>query len=264
MAQRERIGAEGVDALILDLDGVLTDTAKAHAAAWKRAFDEYLVERAGRAGGQARPFDAEEDYRRHVDGKPRYEGVAAFLRSRGIELPWGRPDDPPGAETVCGLGNRKNAYYLEVLDAGGAEVFGSSLLLAEEAAKRGVRTAVVTSSRNGRRVLAAAGIPERRFDLVVDGTDAERWDVRGKPEPDLFVEAARRLGVPPEHTAVVEDSRSGVEAGRRGGFGLVVGVDRSRAARALRDGGADVVVRDLGDPRAVRAFLGCQAEEAAE
>lgn len=233
-----------LDAVVFDTDGVLTDTASVHAAAWKRLFDEYLR---GRGGEPFRPFEYD-DYLRYVDSKPRFDGVAAFLASRGISLPWGDPSDPPERETVSGLGNRKNGYFLALVDEDGVRPFATSLELVRELRARGVRLAAVSASRNFAAVLRAAGM-HGLFDAEVDGLDAARLGLAGKPDPALFLEAAGRLGVPPERAAVVEDALAGVEAGRRGGFGLVVGVDRGGQAEELRARGADVVVADLGELR---------------
>lgn len=235
-----------MQAVIFDLDGVVTRTAEAHAGAWKRLFDEHLTARAQRLGEPFRPFDRASDYRRFVDGKPRYEGVSSFLGSRGIELPYGSPDDPEDCETVCGLGNRKNRYFLDELTRKGADPYPSTLALIAELRQRGVRTAIVSSSRNCVAVLEAAGIGDL-FDAKVDGIDAAELGLAGKPDPAVFIHAARRLHVDPRHAAVVEDAIAGVEAGRRGGFGLVVGVDRGAQSEALAAAGADVVVGDLGE-----------------
>jgi alpha,alpha-trehalase len=237
--------AEHLAAVIFDLDGVVTDTAAVHAAAWKRLFDDYLHERAMRHGGPFVPF-TERDYREFVDGKPRYDGAASFLQSRGISLRWGDPADDPNAESVCGLANRKNALFNDVLRAHGVQVFATSVDLIRTLRARGFRTAVVTASRNGRQVLEQAGITDL-FDAVVDGVLAAHLGLPGKPDPATFLEAARRLAVEPTRAAVVEDALSGVEAGRRGGFALVIGVDRVGQADSLRRHGADIVVSDLAE-----------------
>ena len=234
-----------IDAVVFDTDGVLTDTASVHAAAWKRMFDAELRARAERSGEPFRPFEAA-DYLRYVDGKPRFDGVRSFLASRGIELPEGRPDDPPDAETVAALGNRKNREFLERVREDGVKPFPSSVEFVRKLREAGVRTAVVSASRNMRSVLDAAGIAEL-FDVAVDGVDAARLGLPGKPDPALFLRAAAELGVEPADAAVVEDALAGVEAGRRGGFGLVIGVDRGGQADALAARGADVVVADLGE-----------------
>jgi alpha,alpha-trehalase len=236
----------GLDALLFDLDGVVTRTAALHAEAWKRTFDELLAEREAREKQPLSRFDAVEDYRAHVDGRPREDGVRAFLASRGIVLPEGEPDDGPDRETVHGLARRKNACFRELLLTRGVERFASTTALAESARRAGLRTAVVTSSRNGAAVLAAAGLAET-FDLLVDGTDLARLGLAGKPAPDLFLEAARRLEVSPDRAAVFEDARAGVAAARAGGFALVIGVDRAGQAAALRDAGAHRVVADLAE-----------------
>jgi trehalose 6-phosphate phosphatase len=235
-----------MQAVIFDLDGVVTRTAEVHAEAWKQLFDEYLAARARRLGEPFRPFDRSSDYRRFVDGKPRYEGVASFLGSRGIELPFGSSEDPGERETVCGLGNRKNRYFREALARRGVDPYPTTLELIVALRRRGVRTAIVSSSRNCAAVLEAAGIREL-FDAKVDGVDAAELGLPGKPDPAVFLDAARRLGADPAHTAVVEDAIAGVEAGRRGGFALVVGVDREAQFEALAAAGADVVVSDLGE-----------------
>lgn len=234
----------GMEAVIFDLDGVVTRTADIHAEAWKQLFDEYLAERARRLGEPFRAFDRESDYRRHVDGKPRYDGVASFLASRDVQLPLGSPDDPDDRETVCGLGNRKNRYFRDELERTGVKAFPTAVSLIEKLRAKGISTAIASSSRNSKEVLDAAGI-RRLFDVEVDGVDLAELGLPGKPDPALFLEAARRLGVDPGRTAVVEDAIPGVEAGRRGGFGLVIGVDRGAGRDALTAGGAHVVVGDL-------------------
>lgn len=234
------------EAAIFDLDGVLTRTARVHAAAWKAMFDAFLQQHAGREGGHFVPFDAVQDYRRYVDGKPRYRGVASFLAARGIELPYGTPQDPPEAMTVCALGNRKNRCFLALIEEEGVERYDSSIALLRHLREAGMKTAVVSSSRNCAAILEAAGI-EALFDARVDGTDIGPGRLSGKPDPDIFVEAARRIGVAPARAVIIEDALSGVEAGRRGGFGCVVGVDRSDQAAALLARGADIVVKDLAE-----------------
>ncbi|MFP3882998.1 MAG: HAD family hydrolase [Actinomycetota bacterium] len=234
-----------MDAVVFDMDGVITDTARSHAESWETMFNEYLASRSERTGETLQPF-TEGDYLEFVDGKPRFDGVRSFLQSRDIELPEGTPDDPPEWETVCGLGNRKNAFFLETLREGGADAYSSTVQLVEELKRRGVAVALITSSRNADEVLEAAGVAGL-FAVKVDGNDSAELGLAGKPEPDIFLEAARRLGVSPERAVVVEDATSGVEAGRRGGFGLVVGVDRSGQAEQLAASGADIVVSDLGE-----------------
>jgi beta-phosphoglucomutase family hydrolase len=244
---RAALPLDRLDAVVFDTDGVLTDTASVHSAAWKRMFDEYLRERAARLGEPFRPFE-HDDYLRFVDGRPRLDGVAAFLASRGISLPTGTLSDPPEAETVGGLGNRKNGYFLVLLAQDGVRPFASSVALVRELRNRGLRLAAVSASRNFAAVLRAAGM-HGLFDTEVDGLDLARLGLAGKPDPALFLEAAARLGVRPSRAAVVEDALAGVEAGRRGGFGLVVGVDRGDLAEELAARGADVVVSDLGELR---------------
>jgi beta-phosphoglucomutase family hydrolase len=244
--RRPLVRPAGIDAVIFDTDGVLTDTASVHAAAWKELFDAFLAEHSRRTGEPLRGFDIEADYRPYVDGKPRYDGVRDFLRSRGIELPEGDPDDPPEAETVCGLGNRKNQAFLRRLETDGAQAFAPAVELVRALKDDGVGVAVISASRNMAAVLAAAGL-DGLFDAAVDGIAAAELRLAGKPDPAVFEEAARRLGVRPAQAAVVEDAIAGVQAGRDGGFGVVVGVDRTGQAGALREAGADVVVHDLGE-----------------
>jgi beta-phosphoglucomutase family hydrolase len=237
---------DGIQACLFDLDGVLTKTAVVHAAAWKQMFDDYLRERSEREGEDLVPFDPTADYNEYVDGKPRYDGVRSFLGSRGIELPEGDDDDPPGAETVRGLGNRKNDLVLKLIRAHGVEAYEGSVRYLEAARDAGLRRAVVSSSANCRDVLDAAGI-EHFFEVRVDGLVAEREGLKGKPAPDTFLAAARELGLGPNQAAVFEDALAGVEAGRAGKFACVVGVDRVGHADALREHGADVVVQDLAE-----------------
>lgn len=225
---------------MFDLDGVITDTARVHAAAWKDIFDEFL---AGRSAGG--PFD-DTDYLRYVDGKPRYDGVASFLASRIIDLPWGTSADAPGTATVCGLGNAKDQRFRERLATAGVDAFPGSVALVDAARRAGIRVAVVSASRNCRAVLEAAGIADR-FDVRVDGIDADRLGLAGKPDPAIFLEAIDRLDVAPLRAVLFEDALAGVEAGRRGRFGLVVGVDRHDRAAELEASGADVVVTDLAE-----------------
>jgi len=232
------------DAVLFDLDGVLTRTAKIHAACWKEMFDDYLGLRSEREGLPFRPFDVDSDYKLHVDGKPRDDGVRDFLRSRDVELPEGQVGDPPGEETVQGLGNRKNELVNEVIAHRGVESFADSVALVRRLRENGIRTAVVSSSRNCEPILRAAGIVDL-FELWIDGAVAIRLGLAGKPAPDTFLEAARQLGVAPERAVVVEDAIAGVRAGRAGKFGLVVGVDREGGPEALRQAGADIVVDDL-------------------
>jgi beta-phosphoglucomutase family hydrolase len=239
-----RVGLPGaIRACLFDLDGVLTQTARVHAAAWKQMFDAFLRER---AGASFVPFDAVHDYDEYVDGKPRYDGVRSFLASRGIELPEGESSDPPGMGTVRALGNLKNEIVLSLIRDQGVEPYEGSVRFVRAAADAGLGRAVVSSSANCRDVLRAAGI-ESLFEEVVDGVVAEREQLKGKPAPDTFLFAARGLGAEPAEAAVFEDALAGVEAGRAGRFGLVVGVDRSGQADALRAHGADVVVSDLSE-----------------
>ena len=235
-----------IRACLFDLDGVLTQTAKVHAAAWKAMFDEFLEQRARRTGEQLRPFDEVRDYAEYVDGRPRYDGVQAFLLSRHIHLPEGNLDDPPSAETIHGLGNRKNEIVLGMIRKDGVEPYVGSVRYVHAARDAGLARAVVSSSTNTRDVLRAAGMADE-FDHVVDGVVAEREGLNGKPAPDTYLAGARELDVKPAAAAVFEDALAGVQAGRAGAFGFVVGVDRVGQADALREHGADIVVKDLGE-----------------
>jgi beta-phosphoglucomutase family hydrolase len=237
---------DGIEACLFDLDGVLTQSATLHAAAWKEMFDDFLAARATRLGEPFVPFDAVADYDEYVDGRPRYDGVRSFLAARGIELPEGKLDDPPSAETVMGLGNRKNELVLELIRSRGVKAYEGSRRYVIAARDAGLRRAVVSASNNCREVLAAAGI-EELMEVVVDGLTTTRLHLAGKPAPDTFLVAAQDLGVKPARAAVFEDALAGVSAGRAGGFGLVVGVDRMGQAEALRAHGADVVVGDLAE-----------------
>jgi len=233
-------------ACLFDLDGVLTDTASVHAAAWKQMFDEYLQARAERTGEHFEPFDVKTDYGPYVDGRPRADGVRTFLASRGITLPEGSPDDPPSALTVHGLGNRKNVVLLDVIHREGVQAYDGSVRYLHAARDAGLRRAVVSASANCADVLRAAGIADL-LEVRVDGVVAAAQGLRGKPEPDTFLAAARLLGVEPERAAVFEDAVAGVQAGRAGGFGAVIGVDRVDHADELRAGGASIVVKDLSE-----------------
>ncbi|MFC1952386.1 trehalose-phosphatase, partial [Chloroflexota bacterium] len=244
--RNSEVDLKNITAVIFDTDGVLTDTASIHAQAWKQLFDEYLKEHAERHGAEFQPFDADSDYIRYVDGKPRYDGVKSFLESRGISLPQGNPNDSPGLETVCGLGNRKNRYFLERLKKEGARAYGSSIRFIEKLKARGIRTAAISASRNAEKVLEAAGI-RGLFYVKVDGVDSDKLHLEGKPDPAIFLEAAKRLGVKPGETIIVEDALAGVEAGRRGKFRLVIGLDRTGEGKELKKWGADIVVRDLSE-----------------
>jgi len=232
-----------ITAFIFDTDGVVTRTATVHAAAWKALFDSFLRVRAAAAGMAFVPF-SDEDYRRYVDGRARYDGVAGFLESRGIVLPRGHADDPPESCTVCGLGNRKNEVFVAEVLEHGVDAFDSTLAFVRALHEQGVRTAVVSASENCQAVLDSAGASEL-FEVRVDGLDAIDLGLAGKPDPALFLEAARRLDVAPAEAAVVEDAIAGVQAARRGGFGLIVGVDRTGDSESLAGNGADVVVPDL-------------------
>jgi beta-phosphoglucomutase family hydrolase len=234
---------DGVRACLFDLDGVITQTAKVHAAAWKEMFDAFLRQR---DGDGFTPFDIHGDYDRYVDGLPRADGVRTFLRSRNIDLPEGDPDDPPTAETVNGLGNRKNDIVQRRIREDGVEVYEGSVRYLHAVRAAGLRTAVVSSSANTAEVLQVTGLTDL-FDARVDGQVARERHLPGKPKPDTFLAGAAELGVEPTEAAVFEDALAGVEAGRAGGFGIVVGVDRVGQAAALKEHGADVVVQDLDE-----------------
>jgi len=238
------------DAFLFDLDGVITRTARVHAAAWKKLFDEYLAVRAARLGTPFVPFDVVDDYRAYVDGKPRHAGVRDFLASRGIRLPEGTPRDAETQETVQGIGKRKNRYFLALLEVEGVQVYRSAVALVREALGLGVKTAVVSSSSSTAAILRASRLTDL-FQVRVDGVDVARLGIPGKPDPATFLEAARRLAIAPARGVVFEDATAGVEAGRRGGFGLVIGVGDVGQAERLREHGAHVVVGDLTSIRLV-------------
>ena len=234
------------DAVLFDLDGVLTKTAVVHAAAWKRLFDEYLQAKASREQVPFRPFDVMLDYQRYVDGKLRYDGVKAFLESRNIVLPYGTAQDGPEQETVQGLGNKKDGYFQAHLKQHGIELYDDAVRFLRTLRAQGVRTAVVSASKHTAAVLQKTGLADY-FDTRVDGIESERLHLAGKPAPDGFLEAARRLQVDPPRAIVVEDAVAGVQAGRNGGFGLVIGVDRTGHAEELTRNGAHLVTSDLAE-----------------
>ncbi len=243
-ASRE-VSRERFDAVLFDLDGVVTSTAAVHMAAWKRVFDAFLEGVAPGRGVDRRPFE-QRDYRLYVDGRPRYDGVRGFLASRAVTLAEGRPDDPPGRETVCGLGNRKNEVFRAELGASGVTAFPSTVSWIRALRRQGFKTAIVTASRNGATVLAATGVADQ-FDAVLDGIEAARMGLAGKPAPDTYVAAARMLGVETRRAVVVEDAVAEIRAGRDGGFGLVIGLAGPDDADEMLDNGADDVVADLGE-----------------
>ena len=227
-----RIDWADCDAVLFDLDGVITPTAEVHQRAWAELFDDFDY--------------TPDDYLAHIDGRPRYDGVRAFLHSRGIELPDGLPTDPPGGHTICAMGNRKNVVFNEVLDSEGIAPYPGSMAVLDLLDAAGVPQAVVSSSKNARRVLEAAGLGDR-FGVVVDGITATAEGLAGKPAPDTFLRAAELLGVAPERSIVVEDAVTGIAAGKDGGFGFVLGIDRGDNAAALKAHGADAIVTDLAD-----------------
>jgi beta-phosphoglucomutase family hydrolase len=237
---------EKVTACLFDMDGVVTRTAVVHDAAWKQTFDDFLRKWAAEKGGKFVPFDPVQDYDEYVDGKPRLDGTRAFLASRSIVLPEGSPSDPPGSFTIHGLSNRKNDLVLEVLARDGVEVYDGSRRYITAVRAAGLRTAIVSSSANTAQVLEAGGVSDL-FEVRVDHQVAQERGLRGKPAPDTYTEAARQLGVEPVNAAVFEDALAGVAAGRAGNFGFVVGVDRVGQEAALRQHGADIVVKDLAE-----------------
>jgi beta-phosphoglucomutase family hydrolase len=234
------------DAVVFDMDGVITQTAPVHSLAWKTMFDEYLRHRERTHGEPFREFTQADDYLPHVDGRPRYKGVAAFLISRGINLPFGIPEDQPPKETICGLGNRKNEIFNRLVESGGVGLYESSLKLIEELRAHGVRVGLATSSKNGDYVLKKAGILHL-FETRVDGIASAQMGLRGKPEPDIFIAACSQLEVTPWRSIVIEDAVSGVQAGTKGKFALVIGIAREDNAHELKANGADVVVADLAE-----------------
>jgi beta-phosphoglucomutase family hydrolase len=234
------------DAVLLDLDGVITDTASIHAACWKQMFDEYLQNRAIQRNEAFRPFDVAADYRLYVDGKPRFDGVRDFLASRDIHLPEGSVDDPSQTETVCGLGNRKNDLVNKIIEEGGVEPYEGSVKFLGHLRSQGFKIAIVTSSQNCTAVLKAVKL-DHFFDVQVDGNTIHAQHLAGKPAPDTFLMAAKLLGIDQVRAVVVEDALSGVEAGAAGNFGLVIGVARKGNAEELRHHGARLVVNDLGE-----------------
>jgi trehalose 6-phosphate phosphatase len=246
----------GPEAAVFDLDGVLTLTARVHAAVWKELFDTYLRERATRRAEPFRPF-TDRDYRSYVDGRPRTEGVATFLASRGISLPWGAPTDPPGRETINGLGNRKNDLFRARILRDGVDVDRDAVRFVRELRSDGVRVGVASSSKNAAFILDRTGLGDL-FDALVDGLLSERLGLRGKPAPDIVLQCLTMLDVRDAARAMVmDDAIAGVEAGRAGGFGLVVGVDRGAGEPALRAHGADRVIRDFRElslPEITRHF----------
>jgi alpha,alpha-trehalase len=242
------IDVERYEAFIFDLDGVITDTASIHARAWKLVFDEFLAQQAVETGVAVAPFDVETEYRRYVDGKPRIAGVLSFLAARGIGLPTGRPGGQSKPTTAHGLASRKDRCFGELLARDSIKVFDAVPALLEEARRLGVRLAVASSSHHCAEILDAGRLTVL-FDARVDGIDLDRLGLRGKPDPDMFLEAAHRLDVSPTHAAVFEDATAGIAAARAGRFGLVIGIGRGTHAAALRESGANEVVADLGEVR---------------
>jgi beta-phosphoglucomutase family hydrolase len=245
-SSRRVISRDQYDAVLLDLDGVITDTANLHAACWKQILDEYLQKRATQRNEVFVPFDLATDYRLHVDGKPRFDGVRAFLTSRGITLPEGSPDDPPALETVGGLGNRKNDLVNKLIEDAGVAPYAGSVKLIRQLRQQGFQIAVVTSSQNCAAVLKAAKL-DALFEVQVDGNVIHAQQLAGKPAPDTYLMAAKLLGVVPARSVVIEDAVSGVRAGANGNFGFVIGIARKGNAEELQRYGAHLVVNDLGE-----------------
>jgi beta-phosphoglucomutase family hydrolase len=246
MTSSPEISRKNFDAVLFDLDGVLTATAKLHAAAWKQTFDEFLKRSAVAREESFVSFDIEKDYLHYVDGKARFDGVQSFLASRGIDLPYGVPTDPPTAESVCGIGNRKNDLVNQIMVSVGVEAYPGSVRAVNFFREQGYKTAVVSSSENCAAVLQAARI-DSLFDVRVDGQTATELTLAGKPEPDMFLRAAQQLGVEARRSIVVEDAIAGVQAAKKGGFGLVIGIARTGSADVLEKQGADLVVKDLDE-----------------
>lgn len=242
----QALDIQRVDAFLLDLDGVITRTAAVHARAWKQLFDAFLQNRSRQTGLAFQPFDISTDYPTYVDGKSRHDGILSFLASRGINLAEGKPDDAAGEESVYALGRAKQTYFLSLIQREGVEVYATSVAFMQQLQSLALKVAIVTSSKNGRVILDAAGIDDC-FQVLVDGNDRERLGLPGKPAPDLFLEAAARLGVTSSRAVVVEDSIAGVQAGRAGQFAYVIGVDRAHQASILKRNGADIVVHDLSE-----------------
>ena len=228
------------------MDGVITKTAAVHSLAWKRMFDEFLQLRAAARHESFKEFTHEHDYLAYVDGRPRYKGVETFLKSRGIDLPLGTPEDLPGTDTICALGNQKNVFFNQVLESDGVSLFDSTIVLIQEMLQRGIKVGLATSSKNSAVILKKTGTAPL-FATVVDGIVSAKLGLKGKPEPDIFTTAAANLGVPTARAIVVEDAVSGVQAGAKGGFGLVIGLARENNARELSEGGADLVIADLAE-----------------
>jgi beta-phosphoglucomutase family hydrolase len=233
-------------AVIFDLDGVITDTAAVHSASWKLMFDEYLTILADRTDTTYQEFTHEGDYLPYVDGKPRFKGVASFLKSRGIDLPFGSPNDPPSKETICGLGNRKNQLFNDALACGNIIVFQSTVCFIHSLIDNGIRIGVASSSKNCRNVLDCVGLLDL-FETRVDGIVSAELGLKGKPQPDIFLTACDNLQVPYDQAVIVEDAVSGVQAGRNGDFGLVLGIAREQNAAELKRNGADIVISDMDE-----------------
>jgi len=240
-------------AIIFDLDGVITKTARVHSAAWCEMFNDYLRYREQKYGEVFRKCSHSNDYLPYIDGKPRYKGVESFLESRGIQIPFGDPSDHPDNETICGLGNKKNRFFNQVLARDGVEVYDSTIVLIRQLKNEKIKIGVASSSKNCRTVLERAGLIEL-FETIVDGEVSVRLALRGKPEPDIFTSASDNMGVSYKETIIVEDAVSGVQAGKKGNFGLVIGIARDGNINELRKNGADIVVEDISELGGVEAL----------
>ncbi len=230
------------DTVICDLDGVLTDTASLHNEAWKQMFDLFLQEYSQKHSIPFAPFDPAEEYLKYIDGRPRYEGASAFIASRGIDFPFGDPDDPPGKETICSLANKKNQLYQSLIETEGVKAFPDAVEKVKQWQTRGYKLAVISASKNCRKILNVANL-NHFFEIIIDGNDAINWKLKGKPQPDVFIAAADKMGTKPADAVIIEDAVSGVQAGKYGGFGLVIGMARdNQNSSQLKENGAHIVV----------------------
>ena len=259
--EKSGVGQLDFDAAIFDMDGVLTRTAAVHSIAWKRMFDEYLLARESRYGEPFKEFTHTGDYLAYVDGRPRHQGVKTFLKSRGINLPFESPEAGEASESIRSLGNRKNTLFNQIIESEGVKLYGSTVALIQELHRQGIKVGLATSSKNSAVILQKTGTA-RLFDTVVDGLVAEKLGLKGKPEPDIFTTASANLGVPSARAIVIEDAVSGVQAGAKGGFGLVIGVAREDNVEELREHGAGLVVRDLAETSVEKINLLVQAKRA--
>jgi beta-phosphoglucomutase family hydrolase len=263
VAGRSQLGGSNLnfDAAIFDMDGVLTQTAAVHSIAWKRMFDEYLLARESQYGEPFKEFTHTGDYLAYVDGRPRHQGIETFLKSRGVNLPFESTEAGEGSESIRSLGDRKNAFFNQIIESEGVRLYDSTVTLIDELLRQGVKVGLATSSKNSAVILKKTNTA-RLFATVVDGLVSEKLGLKGKPEPDIFTTASANLGVPPERAIVIEDAVSGVQAGAKGGFGLVIGVARENNIEELRHNGADLVVRDLAEASVEKINLFVRAKRA--